>query len=86
MPYIKEDRREKMDRHALPANTGELNYTITQLCLDYIQNWGLSYAAINEVVGVLTCVIQELYRRVAVPYEAKKIAENGDVYPDKLIR
>jgi len=42
---------------------------------------GLSYTFINDCVGALEGAKLELYRRVASPYEDKKIAENGDVYP-----
>ena len=34
--------------------------------------------------GALRCAQMEFYRRVAAPYEDKKIQENGDVYPDDL--
>lgn len=40
----------------------------------------LSYADINEAIGALECAKLELYRRIAVPYENRKLAENGDVY------
>ena len=40
----------------------------------------VEYARINELIGVLECAKLELYRRIAVPYEDTKIAENGDVY------
>jgi hypothetical protein len=43
-------------------------------------NEGLSYKSINDVIGVLECVKQEFYRRIAVPYEDKKIEQNGDIY------
>lgn len=84
MPYIKADRRENLDRvHDLgyPATLGpgELNYAITQLVRSYVGS-DVSYAKINEVVGVLECAKLELYRRLAAPYEDKKIVENGDVY------
>lgn len=60
---------------------GELNYAITSLLIGYIENKGyLSYALINDCLGACYGAAQEFYRRVAVPYENKKIAENGDVY------
>ncbi len=83
MPYIK-DKRALVDptEHGAfgPSNAGELNFAVTRLCDEYISNHGLSYASINECVGVLECAKLELYRRVAVGYENKKIADNGDVY------
>ena len=67
---------------------GILNYCITRLInevivenLDsplFILQW--NYNKINCAVGILECAKQELYRRIAGPYEDKKIEENGDVY------
>lgn len=34
----------------------------------------------RTILGVLECVKLELYRRVAAPYEDRKIEENGDVF------
>lgn len=92
MPYIKPEDRPKFDRaiQILAQNIetpGELNYVITKLChsaahgtpSDVDGGSELCYSRINSVVGTLECVKQEFYRRVAVPYEDKKIEENGDV-------
>lgn len=86
MPYITKTRREELDKNEIiiPANPGELNYKITQHCDEYIMAHGESYLTLNAVIGVLQCVIQELYRRVVAPYEDTKIAENGDVYHRNL--
>lgn len=79
MPYLPNDMRDTVD--SLGASTpGQLNYALTRLCLTYIDEVGLDYAAINDVIGALECAKQEFYRRVAVPYEDKKRKENGDVY------
>lgn len=82
MPYIKTKDRELLGEGAAPDNAGELNYTITKLLLNYLQRKGTSYAVINEIMGVLSCVGREFYRRHAAPYEDQKIDENGDVFPD----
>lgn len=39
----------------------------------------------DAITGAVRCCQLELYRRVAVDYEEKKIVENGDVYPDNLL-
>ena len=85
MPYIEKDRRDEIREAAIEdlslSTPGELNYAITDLCDDYLLEKGqLSYSAINEVIGVLECAKQELYRRVAAPYEDGKRIDNGDVY------
>jgi hypothetical protein len=61
-------------------SSGELNYAFTELAKLYMNQHGLSYQTINDIVGALEGAKAEFYRRVAVPYEDKKIEENGDVY------
>ena len=78
MPYIKQNERTEATEKA-PDNAGQLNYAITKLCQEYLARKGLAYAALNEVVGALECAKLELYRRIAAPYEDRKILENGDV-------
>ena len=87
MPYIKQDDRKVFDECLYElSNTvwteGDLNYCITMLLKLYLEREGLCYKNINRLMGVLECVKQEFYRRVASPYEDKKIFENGDVYGD----
>lgn len=84
MPYILPELRQRLDpTWQLPgaATPGELNYQITQLCRMYL-TWHspIAYQDLNDVIGALECAKQELYRRIAVPYEDKKISQNGDVY------
>jgi hypothetical protein len=59
---------------------GELNFAITQAIITYLGS-DPHYKDFNEVIGVLECMKLELYRRMAAPYEDRKCAENGDVYP-----
>lgn len=80
MPYVAPLQRDQLETRP-PSTAGELNYAITRLCLSYLHGRPGSYADLNEVVGVLECAKQEFYRRMAVPYEDRKIEENGDVYP-----
>ena len=87
MPYIKSENRVKYDRilhelidilKSLPVEEvdGELNYVVTKLLKEI---YPLRYFHINKAIGVLECVKLEFYRRVAAPYEDKKIKESGDV-------
>jgi len=65
----------------VPQDGGELNFAITSLIDTYLRGrGGVRYLHLNEVIGVLECAKLELYRRIAAPYEDRKIAENGDVY------
>ncbi len=81
MPYIKESARETIDEYRVPQTPGELNYLLTMACIRYVDNEGISYSSINEIIGVLECCKLEFYRRLAAHYEDIKIHENGDVYP-----
>lgn len=81
MPYIQQERREAILAGEEPQDAGELNFAITILVDNYLKGkGGIRYAHLNEVIGAMDCAKLELYRRVAAPYEDKKIAESGDVY------
>lgn len=81
MPYIKPEIREfRVTDVGLIDTSGELNYTLTVVVKSYMAEHGLSYQTINDIVGALEGAKLEFYRRIAVPYENLKIAENGDVY------
>jgi len=85
MPYINQEQRDKIIiNNTIKINNisspGELNYIITYILLNYLNHNKINYTNINEVIGVLECTKLELYRRLAIPYEDKKIKENGDVY------
>ena len=88
MPYIEKkgrdywdpkitDLREEIER--VSPEPGDMNYIITKLLIAWVKD-KLKYAKICMVMGTLICVMFEFYRRVAVPYEQKKIDENSDVY------
>jgi len=86
MPYIKNQYRSKineiiakLDNENSINNEGDLNYLITNICLCFTRRKGLSYSTINTVMGVLSCVAREYYRRLVSNYENKKIKENGDL-------
>ena len=88
MPYITKELRLIVDKKIKDLSAavkgcgkdnraGVLNYSISMLLKDL---YALKYSEVNEAVGMLECAKQEYYRRVAGPYEDKKIKENGDVY------
>lgn len=60
--------------------SGDLNYLITNLCLNYLYVNKECYQTYNDVIGALEGAKLELYRRKIAPYEDRKIDENGDVY------
>ncbi|MGZ4518811.1 MAG: DUF6899 family protein [Mycobacteriaceae bacterium] len=84
MPYVKGDIKSVTRPHTTsPAEcTGELNFQLTSLAIEYLRRHGLSYSTINDVLGAFDGAAREFYRRVAVPYEDDCISANGDVYPE----
>ena len=83
MPYIKNDRKMEFEgTGSVPQNAGELNYCFTKVIISYVENHELSYQTINDIIGAIDSAKMEFYRRTVVPYENKKILENGDVYPN----
>lgn len=86
MPYIDKQAQEKLKSGAYNAETpGELNFLITSIIDKYLFDNNLRYGTINDVIGVLECAKLELYRRIAAPYENKKMRENGDVYVTQVV-
>lgn len=86
MPYIKAEDRPAIDEGLLLAlgaidDPGKLNYAISTLVWLYTQSQEkINYTLLNEVMGAMESAKIGFYRRVVVPYEEKKIKENGDVY------
>lgn len=85
MPYLESQFKTSIDNGNVPTTPGELNYALTRLVIAYLNYKGLKYVNLNDVVGALECAKLEVYRRVAGPYEDKKIQSNGDVYPGELL-
>lgn len=82
MPYVKQGIRAHIKPKAedVALNPGELNYQIAILLGNYLNRHGQRYQTINDIIGVLACIQQEFYRRIAAPYENEKMHENGDVF------
>jgi len=84
MPYITgKDRAEVGDD---PRTAGELNYLISDIIGSYTRVKGISYATLNEVVGVMESAKTEYQRQIVAPYETLKIMENGDIHPYSYIK
>lgn len=95
MPYIAQDKRDILDPiieqlHSTLVdlelddesnNTeGNINYAVTRLLMMvYGQSDSTRYSQINDAIGMLECIKQEYYRKVAAPYEDQKEFENGAV-------
>jgi len=82
MPYVKREAQENLLRgYVRPDTAGELNFLLTHAVVEYVRRHGVSYCTINDVLGAFEGAKLDFYRRIATPYEERKRAENGDVYP-----
>ena len=63
---------------------GKINYCFSRILSGVIGD--VSYSKIAMITGVLENIKQEYYRRVAEPYEDKKIVENGDIKEYKRLK
>ena len=80
MPYITKESRYYLDHHlCYPNTTGELNYQFSMLAREYMARNRKTYKAMNDVIGAMEAAKLEFYRRIVVPYEEEKMAENGDL-------
>ena len=87
MPYIKQQDRKNYDelvkelisqlvrREDMP---GRLNYCISSIVFKLFED-NPCYSNANNLMGALSCVQQEFYRRKVALLEDKKINENGDI-------
>lgn len=88
MPYILDTRRDALYNDSLEdfddsiKDAGELNYIITNVLITYMRTHGKSYKIFNDISGAMTESLAEFRRRIIVPYEDKKIEQNGDIYLD----
>lgn len=87
MPYIDETSKNKFNTNLTfedilknVSSSGELNYLFTVISHNYINNKGLRYQHINDVIGALKSCSDEFNRRVTSKYEEKCIEKNGDVF------
>lgn len=87
MPYIKvEERTQYFDLvNSLLSrlkkndnNPGHINYIISKLVNEIFKS-NKCYAEANKLMGVLSCVQAELYRRGIGEYENIKLKENKDI-------
>lgn len=86
MPYIqRKDRQDLYDNVRYPETAGELNFCITSLIDCYLAA-KKDYQSINDCLGALEGAKLELYRRIAAPYEDKKIIQNGEVYSGETLQ
>jgi hypothetical protein len=87
MPYITQDDRQQYDADldAIDEGLDEYGYIsghVTYVLYKIMARWFKkqpSYSTICKIRGCLIGTLAEFDRRIAAPYEDKKIKENGDV-------
>ncbi len=96
MPYIKRENKlvyadaltEIADAFAsVGAGGGDLNYVLTSVALAWLMYHQppYNYELRSDVIKAFECAKFEYYERVMRGYEARKIAENGDVFPREVL-
>ena len=59
--------------------SGHLNYIIFTIIKRYLAKKGLRYFRLNDILGTLECVKQEVYRTILSDYENSARDKNGDI-------
>jgi hypothetical protein len=87
MPYIPENSRKLYDPSidklierldGSEWNPGDLTYIIYRLMLAAYRRKP-AFATVNALLGTLSAVGKEFYRRIGRPHETEAIRRNGDV-------
>lgn len=94
MPYIKKDQRPRYNNsikeitklllekypgdNGKDFDEGDLNYVISVIIYSLFDS-SPSYKKANKLMGVLSGVDKEFYRRKVAELENRKIIENGDI-------
>jgi hypothetical protein len=76
--------KEELNNEDFLAIVGDINYVFSRVLSGVMGD--VSYSKIAMITGVLENIKQEFYRRVAEPYEDKKIVENGDIKEYKRLK
>ncbi len=83
MPYIPKEERYKfsdsLDFVEMIESEGQLNYVLTTIIHKYLEQKKKNYCTLNSIMGVLSCVSLEFYRKIVSPYEDMKKQENGEL-------
>ena len=72
---------------ATGAGDGDLNYVLTRVAIEWLMYHKppFNYSLRGRVLLAFEAAKLEYYERVMRPYEDKKRAANGDVYPEEVL-
>lgn len=77
-------QQKNLTDHQTMMLLGKINYCFSRILGGVMGD--ASYSKVAMITGVLENIKQEFYRRVAEPYEDKKIVENGDIKEYKRLK
>lgn len=89
MPYINNYRREKFKNftdHMIEIikehdpSSGDMNYLMCTFLREFIDLKGETYDRYNTVMGIISGVDKEFYRRKIAKYEDGAIGRNSDIF------
>lgn len=80
MPYIAQDRKDKVNSQGYTEAAGDLAYKFASLIDEHFKFNGISYQVFNDVVGALENTKFDFQERFLKPYEKSKLNDNGEVY------
>ena len=81
---IRDNKFSLNDPNDMKNHLGRINYAFSRVLSGLMND--PSYNKIAMITGVLENIKQEFYRRVASPYEDKKIIQNGDIKEYKKLK
>lgn len=90
MPYVSKAAKHSVDGGA-PQTVGELTYAITRelgsflVAAPELTDGRIGYEHLAACLGALEGAKLDLIKRIIDPYEQRKRAENGDVWPDGIL-
>lgn len=77
MPYVTREAARRLGMGGAPSSAGDLAFLLSAEVERYVEAQGLGYQTIADVLGGLETTKKEFQDRVAKPYEAAKLSENG---------
>jgi hypothetical protein len=99
MPYIKqEDRKKYEDINAIVSKLvvlsekdenevyGNMNYIFFTIIKRYLAFKGLRYFRLQNIIGTIKCVENEIINRILNFYENSAMSQNGDIEPINLFK
>lgn len=85
MPYITNTRALQLQTDT-PKVKGELNYLITNLMIEFVEEHGTKYQVISDAIAAAQDAADEMKRRLLAPYETLKSKERENIDPYDVLK